>query len=223
MIKRKFCVRSEINCSIKNAKAYFIPCDKTSQTSNLLVVYLLLEAKTVLSAEKMWHLLWREIDFSASLPWATCHSGSSVFQVINSFPNRYFWWSFSTLGPLNLASSPQLKQAWMFHSWMCKYLLPPQVVRKKNVVGHCFLSGTPAFTWVVHLKSQQWQAFFFQNLSLSKEIEVEEVHCGKEISLKMHFLTSVALMRNSYRNAGNWVSGKYTCSSTRTRVWRKYQ
>lgn len=132
MIKRKYCVLSEINCSIKNAKAYFIPCDKTSQTSNLLVVYLLLEAKTVLSAEKMWHVLWREIDFYASLPWATCHSGSSVFQVINSFPNQYFWWSFSTLGPLNLASSPRLKQAWMFHSWMCKYLLPPQVLRKKK-------------------------------------------------------------------------------------------
>lgn len=57
MIKRKYCVLSENNCSIKNAKAYFIPCDKTSQTSNLLVVYLLLEAKTVLSAEKMWDVL----------------------------------------------------------------------------------------------------------------------------------------------------------------------
>jgi len=53
MIKGKYCAPFEIKCSIKNAKAYFIPCDKTSQTSKLVVVYLL-EAKSVLSTEKTW-------------------------------------------------------------------------------------------------------------------------------------------------------------------------
>lgn len=143
MTKRKYCVPSEINCSIKNAKAYFIPRDKTSQTSYSLVAYLL-EARTVLSTEKTWQILWSGGRFLCCLHWATCESGKSVFQVIKSFPGPYFWWSFKTWGPLNLASSLQLKQAWMFHS-VCKHLVHPQSTWKKMLLGIAF--------WAAHLHS----------------------------------------------------------------------
>lgn len=94
---------------------------------------------------------------------------------------------------------------------MCKHLVHAQVLGKKILWGIAFWAEHLPSLEFVHLKSQQWQAFFFENLSLSKEIK--DFHCGKEVSccfpLKMHFMTSAASMRNSYKNAGNWVSGKY--------------
>lgn len=65
----------------------------------------------------------------------------------------------------------------MFHSWMCKHPIHPQVLEKKNVVGHRFLSRTPAFTWVCAFEESAMASFLFsesQSIKGSRRVSLWE-------------------------------------------------
>lgn len=68
---------------------------------------------------------------------------------------------------------------------------------------------------------------FFPESQSIKGNKSRRVHCGKEISrcynLAMHFPMSVTSAGNSYNHAGNWGSGKCTCSWALAGVWKFQQ
>lgn len=202
--------------SIKNTKAYYKPCGKTSRTSNLLVVYLL-EAQPVLSTGKTRN----GVDFSAVLHSAAWKSGRSAFRVIKSFPSQYSWPSFKTGGPVNVAGSLELEEAWAFPGDVSIPSILTLLGKRR-----CGAALSERRSRARRSSSQRCQDSFLSESQSIKGNKSRRVRGGKEISccykLAMRFPISVTSAGNGYDHAGSRGGGKCTCSWALAGVWRKF-